>query len=415
MWLAVHFALLLSLHHVHAATSSATTQLVPSSLFQMSLGPVSSSLDDSTSAIEASISSVLLESSTDGSLLEMTVVVQSIMDTNGGKQNMTMDFPTTTLRFACIATFQGSNVETESLDDFIIQTFSTSSSIKRFKKLLRSSNEPALETISGVGVSLVDDDGDSSSRYKLTSIDIAMVVVSASILLGILWMIRLHRKDAAQEQDRAVAGSFPRRRTASNDEKEKDDRTPDAKSPPHRLRSTDFVLDNPPTSCGFPNEEVGSVAGSSGSFLSEAFSSNWFRSPKAQTDSSVDDSLGDVFQVDVEGATRARLEQQKQEEEDQMLGATTVLMDWARYIQVIRTDDTKLDDDSKLELEMVSTQSTDLPVESSFEELSVEEIKVSSHSTDLPGDSSFEELSMEETSASESETGTEHPFEEVGV
>lgn len=387
------------LQAARAQTTDPRLALVASSPFRMILRPTLDALDFAAiQVVEDSIASTLFLFQEGNNYIDVEVVAQQmeLVQLEDGETNL----PSTRLRFFCLVTvlaeISGAGVarsteQRRTLDALIQEAFNDSSGGKsRFQDLLQSSQDPMVQDISDVVVAPIlpattsTDDGNKSAK-KLSILDIILIAVSASIFVGILYMIIQHHRDRGYiENQRIRTFNAPVRHTddskghlmvsdVSSDTKgyitngSTEESRDQAPSTPSTTNSVDMEFNvNPETPDRIRLTTVtamtqdalvsaSSVDGSTVKTLSETFESKWFNHKVdtsslddielSSSNSGVSNSSGyssssseDVFHVG-SNATASRSDKSS-EHDDQSKASSTVsaVSEWMKTICVVPSE-----------------------------------------------------------------------------
>jgi hypothetical protein len=356
------------LQATRAQTTDPRLALVASSPFRMILRPTPDALDFAAiQVVEDSIASTLFLFQEGNNYIDVEVVVQQV------------DLVT------ILAEISGAGVarsteERSNLDALIQEAFNDSSGGKsKFQDLLQSSQDPMVQDISDVVVAPILPASTSAdtkkSAKKLSILDIGLIALSASIFLGVMYMIIQHHRDRGYiENQRIRTFNAPVRHTedhsksrlmvsgVSSDSKgsvteESRDQAP---STPSTTNSVDMEFNvnsetpdriRPTVVTAMTQDALvsaSSVDGSAVKTLSETFESKWFNH-KVDT-SSLDDielssssgisnsssyssssSSEDVFQV---GNHANVIRSDKSSEQDDL----SAVSEWMKTICVVPSD-----------------------------------------------------------------------------
>jgi hypothetical protein len=211
-----------------AQTMDPRLALVASSPFRMILRPTPDALDFAAiQVVEDSIASTLFLFQEGSKYIDVEVVIQQVELVQLEENSL----PSTRLRFFCLVTvlaeISGAGVarsteQRSNLDALIQEAFNDSSGGKsRFQDLLESSQDPMVQDISDVVVAPILPASTTAdvkkSAKKLSILDIILIAVSASIFVGIMYMIIQHHRDRGYiENQRIRTFNAPVRHTDDN-------------------------------------------------------------------------------------------------------------------------------------------------------------------------------------------------------
>jgi hypothetical protein len=216
LWLSMIGALAF-LQDTQAQSADPRLALVASSPFRMILRPTPDALDFAAiQVVEDSIASTLFLFQEGNNYIDVEVVVQQVELVQLNDQDTAL--PSTRLRFFCLVTIlaeiSGAGVarsieQRSTLDAFIQEAFNDSSGGKSsFQGLLQSSQDPIVQDISDVVVAPILPASISAdvkkSAKKLSILDIILIAVSASIFVGIMYMIIQHHRDRGYIENQRI-------------------------------------------------------------------------------------------------------------------------------------------------------------------------------------------------------------------
>ena len=216
LWLPMIGALAF-LQTTRAQTTDPRLALVASSPFRMILRPTPDALDFAAiQVVEDSIASTLYLFQEGNNYIDVEVVVQQVELVQLNDEDTAL--PSTRLRFFCLVTIlaeiSGAGVarsteQRSNLDALIQEAFNDSSGGKsRFQDFLQSSKDPMVQDISDVVVAPILPASTSTivkkSAKKLSILDIILIAVSASIFVGILYMIIQHHSDRGYIENQRI-------------------------------------------------------------------------------------------------------------------------------------------------------------------------------------------------------------------